>query len=887
MKSNEHDPKAIAEAIRLIVGPGQVTELRALEATTAADRYPHTAAGYFDDADKLAAAVGAIRTAKGIYFIPNQVNPALLARANNRLRKAPKGESTQDGDILRRRWLLIDVDALRPSGISATDAEHEAAIDRARDIFAFLRDQGWPDPIAADSGNGGHLLYRIDLPADDGGLVQRCLYALAERFDDEIVKIDQSVFNPARIWKLYGTIARKGDDTPDRPHRMARILSRPETITVVPVEKLEALAAEACQAEPVALASRHTPRSAVAGNLRPFDVAAFIARHNLDATGPEPWNGQQGPGRRWIFNTDPMGGGHDDGSCFIIEHATGAISAGCLHNSATWTWRDLRAKYEPEAATAKTAARPPMPVALPPVVEPYRPFPLECLPEPVRSFVKQVGTAMCCDESFVALPLLAAAAAAVGNCLQIELKKGWTEPCILWCVVVAESGTLKSPALELALRPVRNRQRLAIKEHRDAMETYEADLVQYEINMTAWKKTKDPTDSPIKPQPPVCWRNITEDTTVEALAMLLVSNWRGLLVGKDEWAGWLRSFGQYKQGRGGDEAHWLNMHGGRPMIVDRKTTGTIFVSRAAVSICGGIQPGPLARVLRPEFHENGLLARVLFAHPPRRRKRWTEAEISPAMEKTIGELFDKLYSLEPIPDDNGDPQPGILRLSPEAKTKWIRFFDAHADEQVRLSGDEAAAWSKLEGYAARLAIVVHCLRWAAGDSTLAHSGVVDDKSMEAGIALSQWFGQETRRVYATLGETDVDRDRRRLMELIRRKGGTLTSRELMRSSGTFQKAEDAEAALEELTKAGIGQWEYVPPGPKGGQPTRRFVLADRADADTTTPLPQKNEGFVNVNGVNGVDEQDADLRNAEQERKAICEIDGGLSAEDAEHVAEE
>jgi len=380
MKNNGHDPKAIAEAIRLIVGPGQVTELRALEATTAADKYPHTAAGYFDDPDKLVAAVGAIRTAKGIYFITNPLEPALLARAANRLRKAPKGESTQDNNILRRHWLLIDADAMRPSGISATDAEHEAAIIRAREIFAFLRDQGWPDPIAADSGNGAHLLYRIDLPAEDDGLVQRCLHALAQRFDDSVVNIDQTVFNPARIWKLYGTMARKGDNTPDRPHRMARVLSRPDTIEAVPVEKLEALAAEACQAEPVGLASRPAPRAAVAGNLRPFDVEAFIAKHHLDATAPEPWNGQQGPGRRWVLNTDPMGGGHDDGSCFIIEHATGAVSAGCHHNSATWTWHDLRAKYEPERNLPMDEARPGTPVLSGPVLV----WMANVKPEPVR-----------------------------------------------------------------------------------------------------------------------------------------------------------------------------------------------------------------------------------------------------------------------------------------------------------------------------------------------------------------------------------------------------------------------------------------------------------------------------------------------------------------------
>lgn len=231
------DQQAAADAVRLIVGPGAVTELRALDATTVVSRWPHTASGYFDDPDKLAEALKAIKTAKGIYFVPNPIEPALLARAANRLRKTPKGESTADTNITRRRWLLVDCDAQRPSGISSTDAEHTAASERAREIFVWLRERGWSDPIAADSGNGAHLLYAIDLPASDGGIVQRCLQALAAQFDDDTVKVDQKVFNPARIWKLYGTLACKGDNTPDRPHRMARILSKPERLEAASIDR--------------------------------------------------------------------------------------------------------------------------------------------------------------------------------------------------------------------------------------------------------------------------------------------------------------------------------------------------------------------------------------------------------------------------------------------------------------------------------------------------------------------------------------------------------------------------------------------------------------------------------------------------------------------------
>lgn len=334
------DLEAVVESVQMLIGSGQVTELRALEATTAKERWPHTASGYFDDVEKLAAELPVFLTAKGIYIIPNPIESALLARAANRIRKAQKGDSTQDSNILRRQWLLVDTDPQRPSGISSTESEHEAALNRARSICELLREEGWPDPIVADSGNGAHLIYRIDVTTDDGGLIARCLKAMAVRFDDSTVKVDQSVFNPARIWKLYGTLACKGDDTPERPHRMARILSRPDDMQVVDGELLEALAAEAPTDSPAPRTHRRNngPSS--------FDLEAFIAHNRLNTTGPEDWSGQQGVGKRWLLNQSPLCDHGGDGP-FIIQHASGAISAGCQHNSCNWDWSDLRNKFEP------------------------------------------------------------------------------------------------------------------------------------------------------------------------------------------------------------------------------------------------------------------------------------------------------------------------------------------------------------------------------------------------------------------------------------------------------------------------------------------------------------------------------------------------------------
>ena len=99
-----------------------------------------------------------------IYLVPNPVRPDLLARANNRLVERVRA-TTKDQDILRRAWFLTDFDPVRPAGIAATDAECQAALARRDEAVAFLRTLGFPDPILAMSGNGGHALWRVDLPA--------------------------------------------------------------------------------------------------------------------------------------------------------------------------------------------------------------------------------------------------------------------------------------------------------------------------------------------------------------------------------------------------------------------------------------------------------------------------------------------------------------------------------------------------------------------------------------------------------------------------------------------------------------------------------------------------------------------------------------------------
>jgi hypothetical protein len=218
----------ILGAAQILFAPSQIVELRAIFSNGRVD------SGYFDDFSLLADAAASLDKrpgVTGVYWTLNPVNPDCLHRAKNHVRewasRGKGGAATADKEILERRFILLDFDgANRPAGISAAKEELRTAKRKAVCAAKFLSSRGWDNPIAAMSGNGYHLLYRTALPNDQrsAGLVKRLLASLSLLFDDEDIKIDTSVFNASRICKAYGTVARKGDNTPERPHRRSVLL---------------------------------------------------------------------------------------------------------------------------------------------------------------------------------------------------------------------------------------------------------------------------------------------------------------------------------------------------------------------------------------------------------------------------------------------------------------------------------------------------------------------------------------------------------------------------------------------------------------------------------------------------------------------------------------
>jgi P4 family phage/plasmid primase-like protien len=316
------DRENIEAAIKTLFEPGQVVELRVPKTKQG------TISGYFNDHSKLAVELEELSGEVGaVYYTLNPVNPALLARANNRIR-AYATELTNDApdSILRRAWLLVDCDPVRPAGVSSTVEEKRAAMQLVSEVRDYLKSLGWPDPLIADSGNGYHLLYRIDLPNKEESrkLLESVLKALAARFDTSAVKIDQKVFNASRITKAYGTMACKGDSIAERPHRVSRMFAPPEPIEAVSKELLAALAAEAPNPEK----KKSSPTAKTRGGWTPELVEITLDKADLNRGEAMDYKGMSKWQHDCLANPD-----HRKPDAFTILDEDGYAHHHCSHNS--------------------------------------------------------------------------------------------------------------------------------------------------------------------------------------------------------------------------------------------------------------------------------------------------------------------------------------------------------------------------------------------------------------------------------------------------------------------------------------------------------------------------------------------------------------------------
>ena len=712
--------------------------------------------GWFRDTEKaanLAVQIGA----EGIYTTLNPCTDGLLARANQRLKA--NVDRTADSHIVRIKNLLIDIDPVRPAGISSTNEEHEDALRIAQCVKAHLTTEGWPEPLVGDSGNGAHLIYPLDLPNNEEtkNLLKSTLKALALEHQEPLgrlnLEIDQVVFNPARLTKLYGTMVRKGENTQDRPHRLARIISLPNTRQTVPLDLLKKLAAT--------IPSQEKPQAekpeAKSGR---FDVESYLNRYGVNVVQVKPHGG----GVLFCLQECLFDPSHNGNEAAIGQTGEGKLFYHCFHNSCKGrTWAEARAKISGDdkltefivganhfrdssqgsskaqttgeggtqsLTSSPTAPEDELPWQVASRLFPRIPFPWEVLPGDIADSLQQLGRA--CATSPYALPGAAfcMVGSIMGRTVVVSPKEGWEAPLIIWHMDIRGSGDGKTPPVRLMARPIHEAQRKEQICYREAMDAY--------LRLPKKVREKEPP-----PAPPRGY--FVSDLTLEGLRDDLVNSPHGGILGiHDEISAFLSAQNQYKP-KGTDREAWLLLYDGHSSRIVRAGR-TIFLDGARVSIFGGVQPRVFKTFFGGEdglYLEDGTLYRFLATcEPPtyydltaeswgdRDRDTW-EALLHRAMDWVDGKIFACEGRIE---------KPTRMILDSEAQAKFFEWRNQIYSFKDQLPAQLRGFLPKAVEYVLRLTGVIHCMTmFSAGRTPQAILSVED---LERGIkAVGFYIGQ--------------------------------------------------------------------------------------------------------------------------------------------------
>lgn len=303
------------------------------------------ASGYFRDVDKALAAILAYPSSgHGIYAPINEIAEKCFDRIQqDRIMEGVA--TTTDTDIAVRRWLLIDLDPERPSGINANDEEKKAAYHTMTQIGVFLRDQGFSSPVVVDSGNGYHLYYRINLTNEQSrtDIVKNVLLVLDMLFSNDRCHVDVSVFNASRIAKIPGSVSNKGaEKSADRPRRESHFIRIPEDIEATDIAILEKVAAMLPEKEAPSRYNNYHPER--------FDMDGFLTKYGIEVARRTEYSG----GMKLVLKQCPFDENHKAPDSAIFVARDGGIGFKCLHHSCShYTWKDVRLHFDKDAYSSR------------------------------------------------------------------------------------------------------------------------------------------------------------------------------------------------------------------------------------------------------------------------------------------------------------------------------------------------------------------------------------------------------------------------------------------------------------------------------------------------------------------------------------------------------
>lgn len=427
---------------------------------------------------------------------------------------------------------------------------------------------------------------------------------------------------------------------------------------------------------------------------------------------------------------------------------------------------------------------------------------------------------------YVAATLLVVTSTLIGNSRRVSPWPGWQEPAHIWCALVGNPSSGKSPAMDAVLDPLRALETEQAAGFPNDILKFERDAETAKAKREAWQAkvkeaVKKGTDSPampeaaVEPESPVRPRLYLVDATIEMIARLLAAHARGLLFTRDELAGWLENFNRYN---GGDRPFWVEAFGGRPYTVDRVKHAhqAVHIANLSLGVCGGIQPDRLATLLI-KGDDDGLASRLLMTWPdpvpPRRPRRIADTGIA----------LDAMRRILNIPmgtDTNGQPCPVVIPLTDEAASLFESWRAENFADEHGVSGLLLSHFGKLPGLVLRLALTIEYLWWTFDGVDALPAGVGVRSAGYAAHLVDEYFKPMARRAYGDAALPEAERHAAAMARHIQHNGLVKFSTTDIRRTWKIPSLNKADKVVDPLVILEESGWIKAAPSRAGETPGR-------------------------------------------------------------------
>jgi len=446
-------------------------------------------------------------------------------------------------------------------------------------------------------------------------------------------------------------------------------------------------------------------------------------------------------------------------------------------------------------------------------------FPVSFFPKPIEQFVTDTAKSLSCPPDFIAMGVLVCASVAIGNGAIIQIKNSWVEGASLYCGIIAEPGSAKTPAINKALKPLFELQERNFEEYNSLQFQYELEKDNYEIELERWKqdvkgrKKFKTEDKPIPPKTPALQQIITMDSTMEALQDTLLSNKRGILKLHDELLGFVKGMNQYRAGA--DRQYFLSIWSNEPIIINRKGKDPVRIPKPFVSILGGIQPDMIEEIVktgREGIANDGFIDRFLFCYPDPVPANWTDEDVNDDVVTRYCEIINQIYySLN-------EETPKVIGFNDKAKVLYTMWYDETERETTEAGFPSTLknVWKKIKGLHSRILVIMFILKWANNPEGVKMDSI-DEESVMYTNYIMDYFKSQARKVFQLTQSNEDDKKAIKLIEYVKSKGEKHEKGLCMRINSLNQgkvfgrntNIKMIKATISRIESQGLGETQYL------------------------------------------------------------------------------